>query len=297
MNIRAIPTALTIALLLTAAASAQDLGGTLKKVKDTGKITIGVRESSVPFSYNDADNRPVGYAVDICTKIVGAVRTKLGLADLKVEYIPANSNNRIPLVTNGTMDIECASTSNLVERQKVVAFSLTHFVSNIKALGRKDSPYRSLKDLNGKSVAVIQGMTSLPMLTKYATDNGVNFQRVQAKDVAEAFLLFQQGRADAFVFDDVLLASMAANSTTPNDYRMLDDTLRSEPNALMLRRDDEPFKAIVDDTIRSMIASGELEKLYARWFTQAIPPRGINLNFPISKELREAFERPNDKGV
>lgn len=282
---------------IAGAASGQELTGTLKKIKDDGRIALGVRESSIPFAYYDGDQKPVGYAVDICRKIVEAVKAQIGVADLKIEYVPANANNRIPLINNGTMDLECASTSNLNERKKVVAFSITHFVSNIRALVRKDSPYKKLSDLNGKSIAIIPGMTALPMLVKYAADNHVNFNQIPGKDVAEAFLLFQTGRADAFVFDDVLIASMAANSSTPDSYRMLDDSLRSEPNALMMRKDDAPFKNLVDATIIGMIKSGELEKLYGKWFQRPIPPRGINLAFPISKQLQEAFEKPNDDGI
>lgn len=284
------------AALAPAGARAQDLTGTLRKIKDKGTIALGIRDASVPFSYYDDDRKPVGYAVDICMKVVDALKTKLG-GDIKVEYIPANSNNRIPLVTNGTMDLECASTSNLNERKRVVDFSLTHFVSNIKALVRKDSPARSLKDLDGKTVAVIVGMTAIPMLQKYAEDNKISVNRVAGKDLAEAFLLFQQGRADAFVFDDVLLASMVANSPDPRNYRMLDGALRSEPNALMFRKDDAPFKKLVDDTILGMIKSGEMERLYMRWFLKPIPPKNVNLDFPMSKELKAAFERPNDDGV
>jgi glutamate/aspartate transport system substrate-binding protein len=288
---------LALSLVLPGAASGQDLAGTLKKIKDNGTIVLGVRESSVPFSYHDDDQKPIGYAVDICRRVVEAVKTRIGVSDLKVEYVPANANNRIPLMANGTIDLECASTSNLEERQKVVAFSITHFVSNIRAIVRKDAPYKTLKDLNGKAIAVIPGMTSLPLLLKYAVDNKVSFERIPGKDVAEAFLLFQTQRAEAFVFDDVLLASMVANSPTPHGYRMLDDTLRSEPNALMMRKDDGPFKELVDATMLTMIKSGELEALYSKWFMQPIPPHGINLNFPISKELRDALANPNDKGV
>lgn len=282
--------------LASTGAGAQDLTGTLKKIKDSGTITLGIRDSSIPFSYYDDDRKPIGYAVDICMKVVDALKQKLG-RDIKVEYIPANSNNRIPLMTNGTMDLECASTSNLTERKRVIDFSLTHFVSNIKALVRKDSPARTLKDLDGKTVAVIVGMTSIPMLQKYADDNKIRVNRVQGKDLAEAFLLFQQGRADAFVFDDVLLASMVANASDPQNYRMLDEALRSEPNALMFRKDDAPFKKVVDDTILGLIKSGELEKLYTQWFLKPIPPKNVNLNFPMSKELKAAFEKPNDDGV
>lgn len=297
MNKHLMSCLLALSFTLSSAAFGQDLTGTLKKIKEDGKIVLGVRESSVPFSYYDGNQKPIGYAVDLCRKVVEAVKARVGVADLKVEYVPANANNRIPLINNGTMDLECASTSNLNDRKKVVAFSITHFVSNIRALVRKDSSYKKLSDLNGKSIAVIPGMTSLPMLIKYAADNKVNFNHIPGKDVAEAFLLFETGRADAFVFDDVLIASMAANSSNPGGYRMLDDTLRSEPNALMMRKDDAPFKDLVDTTILAMIKSGELEKLYGKWFLQPIPPRGINLAFPISKQLQEAFEKPNDDGV
>lgn len=297
MNKHLMSCLLALSFTLPSAAFGQDLTGTLKKIKEDGKIVLGVRESSVPFSYYDGNQKPIGYAVDLCRKVVEAVKARVGVADLKVEYVPANANNRIPLINNGTMDLECASTSNLNDRKKVVAFSITHFVSNIRALVRKDSSYKKLSDLNGKSIAVIPGMTSLPMLIKYAADNKVNFNHIPGKDVAEAFLLFETGRADAFVFDDVLIASMAANSSNPGGYRMLDDTLRSEPNALMMRKDDAPFKDLVDTTILAMIKSGELEKLYGKWFLQPIPPRGINLAFPISKQLQEAFEKPNDDGV
>lgn len=288
---------LACSLTMACSASAQALTGTLKKIKDTGSITLGVRESSIPMAYLDDNQHPVGYAVDICKKIVDAIKVQLALPDLKVVYQPANSSNRIALVTNGTMDLECASTSNLVDRQKLVAFSITHFVSNIRAMVRADSPYTSLTSLNGKPIALITGMTSIPMLQKFATDNKVSFDRAYGKDVAEAFLLFQSRRAEAFVFDDVLLASMAANTGDAKAFRILDDTLRSEPNALMFRKDDPAFKKIVDETIVGLIESGEIEKIYTKWFLQPIPPKNINLSFPMSKELRKAFEQPNDNGV
>lgn len=285
------------ALAMTCSASAQVLTGTLKKIKETGAITLGVRESSIPMAYLDDKQQPVGYAVDICKKIVDVIKVQLAIPDLKVVYQPANSSNRIALVTNGTMDLECASTSNLVDRQKLVAFSVTHFVSNIRAMVRADSPYTTLSSLNGKPIALITGMTAIPMLQKYAADHKVAFDRAYGKDVAEAFLLFQTKRAEAFVFDDVLLASMAANTGDAKAFKILEDTLRSEPNALMLRKDDPAFKKLVDDTIVGLIKSGEIEKIYSKWFLHPIPPKNINLNFPMSKELKEAFERPNDAGV
>lgn len=297
MNKHLISGLLALTLVLPTAATAQELTGTLQKIRESGKIALGVRESSVPFSYYDADQRSVGYAVDICSKVVEAVKARIGVADLQVEYVPANANNRIPLITNGTIDLECASTSNLNERKKIVDFSVTHFVSNIRALVRTDSPYKSLSELDRKRIAVIPGMTSLPMLIKYGQDHKVSFQQVPGKDVAEAFLLFQTGRADAFVFDDVLLASMAANSSSPKDFRMLDDALRSEPNALMMRKDDKPFKEVVDATMVGMIKNGELEAIYNKWFQQPIPPRGITLSFPMSRQLRDAFDNPNDEGI
>jgi glutamate/aspartate transport system substrate-binding protein len=289
--------ALTCALTMTCSASAQVFTGTLKKIKETGSITLGVRESSIPMAYLDDKQQPVGYAVDICKKIVDVIKVQLAIPELKVVYQPANSSNRIALVTNGTMDLECASTSNLVDRQKLVAFSVTHFVSNIRAMVRADSPYTNLSSLNGKPIALITGMTAIPMLQKYSADNKVTFDRAYGKDVAEAFLLFQTRRAEAFVFDDVLLASMAANTGDAKAFKILDDTLRSEPNALMLRKDDPAFKKVVDDTILGLIKSGEIEKIYGKWFLQPIPPKNINLNFPMSKELKESFARPNDAGV
>lgn len=278
-------------------AQSQDLTGTLKKIKDTGTITLGVRESSIPMSYLDDKQQPVGYAVDICSRIVDAIKTKLALPNLKVQHQTANSSNRIALVTNGTIDIECASTSNLIERQKLVAFSVTHFVSNIRAIVRENSPYTNLSSLNGKPVALITGMTAVPVLQKYANDHNVSFERVYGKDVSESFLLFQSERAEAFIYDDVLLASMAANTGNAKNFRFLGETLRSEPNALLFRKDDPAFKKIVDDTIIGLIKSKEMEKIYDKWFLSPIPPKNINLSFPMSKELKEAFARPNDNGI
>lgn len=295
---RTIALASTImSLMFCASAQAAELTGTLKKIKETGSITLGVRESSIPFAYLDNDQKPIGYAVDICKQIVNEIQKKLSVSAIEIKYQPLNASNRIPLVTNGTVDLECASTSNLVERQKVVAFSTTHFISTIKPLVNADSPYKSLTDLNGKPVALVVGMTAIPMLQKYATDNNITFERIYGKDVAEAFLLFQTGRAQAFVYDDVLLASMAAKTGNPKNYRILDQGLRSEPNAMMMRRDDPDFKQLVDGTITDMIKSGDMEKLYTKWFLSPIAPNNVNLNFPMSNELIESFKAPNDRGV
>ncbi len=293
-------TLLAISLLSLFAAttvSAAELTGTLKKIKDTGSITLGVRESSIPFAYLDDKQVPVGYAVDICKNIVAEIEKQLSIPAIKVSYQPLNASNRIPLVTNGTVDLECASTSNLVERHKVVAFSTTHFISTIKPLVRADSPYKTLTDLNGKPIALVVGMTAIPMLQKFAQENNVSYERIYGKDVAEAFLLFQTGRAQAFVYDDVLLASMASKTGKPEDYRIVDQGLRAEPNALMMRKDDPEFKAVVDGVITQMIRSGDLEKLYTKWFLSPIAPSNINLNFPMSKEFKEVLANPNDKGV
>lgn len=279
------------------AALAQSDGETLKKIKETGTITLGIREASIPFSYLDDKQQPIGYSVDICLKVVESVKKQLAMPAVKVEYQPVNSSNRVALIQNGRIDVECASSSNLVERQKLVAFSLTHFVSNVRAMVRADSAYTKLSGLSGKPIALITGMTAIPILQKYATDNNIAFERVFAKDVAEAFLLFQTKRAEAFVFDDVLLAAMAANTGDAKAFRILDDTLRSEPNALILRKDDPGFKKVVDDTILAMIKSGEMDKLYDKWFLKPIAPKNINLNFPMSKELKAALARPNDEGI
>ncbi|MGE5523336.1 MAG: transporter substrate-binding domain-containing protein [Rhodospirillaceae bacterium] len=292
---------LAIALFATLgfahAAAAQDLTGTLKKVKDTGTITIGYRESSIPFSYLDDKQQPIGYAMDLCMKIVDAVKAELKMPNLKVGLQPVTSGNRIPQLQAGNIDIECGSTTNSVERQKQVAFGPTYFVINVTAAVKKSGGIKSLADLNGKTISTTSGTTSVPLLKQYEKTKNVNVREIYGKDHAESFLLLVQDRVSAFVMDDILLAGQIANSANPGEYMIIPESLRQEPYSMMLRRDDPQFKALVDKTIGGVMKSGEIHKIYAKWFTSPIPPKNINLNFPETPAIKAAFANPNDKGV
>ena len=283
--------------LVATGAYAQELTGTLKKIKDTGTITIGHRESSIPFSYLDDKQQPVGYAMDLCAKVVDAVKAELKMPNLKVAYQPVTSANRIPLLQNGTIDMECGSTTNSVERQKQVAFGPTYFVVNISAAVKKDSGIKTFADLNGKTVASTSGTTSIPLLRGYEKAKGIDFKELQAKDHAESMQLVASDRAQAFIMDDILLAGQIANQPNPGQYMILQESLRTEPYSMMLRREDPQFKALVDRAVGNVYKSGEIDKIYAKWFTSAIPPRNINMNFPQTPAIKEAFKNPNDKGV
>ena len=281
-----------VAAAFALTSQAQDLTGTLKKIKDTGTITIGHRESSIPFSYLDDKQQPVGYAMDLCMKVVDAVKP-----NLKVNLQPVTSANRIPLLQNGTVDMECGSTTNSVDRQKQVAFGPTYFVINVTAAVKKNSGIKSLAELNGKTVSTTSGTTSVPLLKKYDKTANVEIKEIYGKDHAESFLLLTQDRTSAMVMDDILLAGLIANSATPGDYVILQESLRQEPYGMMIRKDDPQFKALVDKAVGAVYKSGEIEKIYAKWFTSPIPPKGVNLNFPQTAAIKEAFANPNDKGV
>jgi len=287
-----------VAMGLAATVSAQDLTGTLKKAKDTGAFTIGYRESSIPFSYLDDQQKPIGYAMDLCMKVFDAVKAELKMPSLKLNLQPVTSSNRIPLLQNGTIDLECGSTTNSVERQKQVSFGPTYFVINVTAAVKKDSGIKALADLNGKTISTTAGTTSVPLLRKYDKTQNADIKSIDAKDHAESFLLMSQGRTSAFVMDDILLAGLIANSANPGDYVILsNESLRTEPYSMMLRKDDPQFKALVDKTVGQVMKSGEINTLYAKWFTSPIPPKGVNLNFPQTAAIKAAFANPNDKGV
>src|SRR5689334_5972698 len=287
----------TACAVLAVPAVAQQPTGTLKKIKETGSITVGYRESSIPFSYLDDKQRPVGYAMDLCMKIVDAVKADLKMPGLKVQLQPVTSSNRIPLMQNGTIDLECGSTTNSVERQKQVSFGPTYFVINVTAAVKKSSGINSLADLNGKTISTTSGTTSVPLIKKYEKTRSIEVKEIYGKDHAESFLLVADDRAAAFVMDDILLAGQIANSRNPSDYRIIPESLRQEPYSMMLRKDDPQFKALVDGTIGRVMQSGDIGRIYAKWFTSPIPPRGINLNFPMTPAIRDAFAHPNDKGV
>lgn len=289
--------AATVLAALALAANAQELTGTLKKIKETGAITIGHRESSIPFSYLDDKQQPVGYAMDLCAKIVDAVKAELKMPNLKVNYQPVTSANRIPLMQNGTIDLECGSTTNSNERQKQVAFGPTYFVINVTGAVKKASGIKSLADLNGKTISTTSGTTAVPLLKQYEKTKAVDVKEIYGKDHAESFLLLAQDRSAAFIMDDILLAGQIANSQAPGDYMIIQESLRQEPYSMMLRREDPQFKALVDKAIGQVMKSGEINQIYAKWFTQPIPPKNVNMNFPATPAIKEAFANPNDKGV
>jgi glutamate/aspartate transport system substrate-binding protein len=284
-------------VLATGIAQAQELTGTLKKIRETGSITIGHRESSIPFSYLDDKQQPIGYAMDLCMKVVDAIKNELKLPNLKVNLQPVTSSNRIPLLQNGTIDLECGSTTNSVQRQQQVSFGPTYFVINVTAAVKKSSGINSLAELNGKNISTTSGTTSVPLLKAYEKTKSVDVKEIYGKDHAESFLLMADDRAVAFVMDDILLAGQIANSKSPNDYKILPESLRQEPYSMMLRKDDAQFKALVDKTVGAVMKSGEIEKIYSKWFTSPIPPKGINLNFQMTQPIKDAFANPNDKGV
>ena len=273
---------------------AQDLSGTLKKIKDSGSITLGIRESSLPLSYLDDKQQPVGYHIDICNRIVDAVKAHLKLPAIKVTHTPVTSQNRIPLVTNGTVDLECGSTTNNEARQKQVAFAPTTFVTNVRMAVKKASGIKSLDQLNGKPVATTTGTTSVQLMRAHEKGKHIDFKEVYAKDHADAFLMLETDRAVAFVMDDNLLAGLMVTSKNPNDYAIVGEVLNIEPIAIMLRRDDQAFKTVVDDAVKTMMKSGEIDKLYAKWFMSPIPPKSANLNFAMSDKLKELIKAPSD---
>jgi glutamate/aspartate transport system substrate-binding protein len=287
-----------VAVGIGTAVSAQELTGTLKKIKDTGAITIGHRESSIPFSYLDDKQQPIGYAMDLCMKVVDAVKAELKMPNLKVNLQPVTSSNRIPLLQNGTIDMECGSTTNSVARQQQVAFGPTYFVINVTAAVKKSSGIKQLADLNGKTISTTSGTTSVPLLKQYEKTKNSVIQEIYGKDHAESFLLLTQDRTAAFVMDDILLAGQIANSGNPGDYMILsNESLRTEPYSMMLRKDDPQFKALVDKTIGGVMKSGEINAIYTKWFTKPIPPKNVNMNFPATPAINDAFKNPNDKGV
>ncbi|MFE1571656.1 amino acid ABC transporter substrate-binding protein [Comamonas odontotermitis] len=289
--------AMAAAMTCAAAGAMAQSAPTLDKIKSTGAITLGYRESSFGFSYLDANLKPVGYSMDICYKILDAVKAKLGLTDLKVGYQAVTSGNRIPLVQNGTVDLECGSTTNLVERQKLVAFSPDIFRYNVRMLVKKDSGIKGIADLQGKAVATTTGTTSFRLLRQADKASNLEITNVPGKDHTDSFLLVQGGKAQAFVLDDILLAGQIANARDPQNYEIVGESLRTENQALMLRNDDPAFKKLVDDTVAGMMKSGEMEKLYNKWFMSPIAPKGININYPLNAETRDAFEHPTSKGI
>lgn len=275
-------------------ASAQQLDGTLKKVKDTNAITLGIRESSFPLSYLDANQKPIGYHIDVCLKIVDAVKAKLGLPKLKVNMQPVTSQNRIPLMVNGTIDLECGSTTNNLDRQKQVSFAPTTYVTNVMMAVKKSSGIKGLDQLKGKPIATTTGTTSVQLIRAHEKGKNLDFKEVYGKDHADSFLMLETDRAVAFVMDDNLLMGLIASAKNPQDYAIVGEPLSTEPIAIMLRKDDPQFKGIAHATIAGLAKSGELTKLYNKWFNAPIPPKGVVLNVPMSEALKAVIANPND---
>ena len=276
-------------------AGTQELEGTLKKVKETGAITIGHRDSSIPLSYLDDKLQPIGFSIELCKRVTEAVKTRLGLPNLTVKYNPVTSATRIPLVANGTVDIECGSTANMTSRQTQVGFSYTFFVPQFKWITRTSSAITTEDDLRGKIVAVTAGTNTALFVNKMNNEGKLGMTIMQGKDHAESFLLVETGRAGAWMEDDILIAGFRANAKNPAEFKLLDKAYPSDPYALMFRKDDQPFKALVDETLARLMRSGEFERLYKRWFESPIPPKGINVQLPMSDALKRDIREPNDK--
>lgn len=285
------------AMVFVNSAVAQSTGGTLAKIRETGEIRLGHRDVSVPFSYLDDQQKPVGFAMDLCYKVVDAVKAELKLPGVRATLHPIQLSNQIPLIQNGTIDIVCGPATNTLERQKVVAFSNTIFVSSIRAVVRKDGAVKTFEDLNGKPVSLTSASTSIALLTAREQDRKFQTIKMLNPDHGASFLALTTGRTEAFVMDDILLAGLVANSSNPGNWRILDDALRVEPYGLILRKDDPQFKELVDRALGNLIKAGEFQKLYGKWFASPIPPKNVNLNFPMTQPLKDAVAQPNDRGV
>ncbi|MDH3459589.1 MAG: transporter substrate-binding domain-containing protein [Burkholderiaceae bacterium] len=283
------------ALLATGLLRAED---TLKKIKDNdGSVMMGVRESSGALSYTLGGGKYAGFHVDVCRRVLSDIQKSLGLARLDVQYLPVTSQNRIPLVRNGTVDIECGSTTNNAARQKTVAFAVTTYVEEVRIAVKANSGITSIDQLDGKTVATTTGTTSVRLLRKHRRAGGADFREVFGKDHADSFLLLASGRADAFVMDSQILAGSIAKSRNPADFKIVGEVLAIEPIAIMMRKDDPAFKKAVNDSIKAQIKSGELAKTYDKWFMQPIPPSNTTIGLPLSEATRAAWTNPNDKPV
>ncbi|OSN05307.1 glutamate/aspartate ABC transporter substrate-binding protein [Lonsdalea iberica] len=290
--------ALSLLLAGTAAGSlahAEELTGTLKKVKDNGVIVIGHRESSVPFSYYDNQQKVVGYSEAYSDRIVEAVKKKIGAPNLQVKLLPITAQNRIPLLQNGTYDLECGSTTNNLERQKQADFSNTIFIIGTRLMTKVDSGIKDFPDLAGKTVVVTSGTTSEVLLNKMNDEKKMKMRIISAKDHGDSFRTLESGRAVAFMMDDALLAGERAKSKNQNQWVILGQPQSKEAYGCMMRKDDPQFKALVDETIAQIQTSGEAEKWFDTWFKQPIPPRNLNLNFELSDDMKALFKAPNDK--
>jgi len=280
--------------LLAAGSSFAQAGDTLAKIKSSGSITLGVRESS-GLGYTLGNGKYVGFHTEMGERIVQDIQKQLALNKLDIKYQPVTSQNRIPLVTNGTVDLECGSTTNNTARQKEVAFAVTTYVEEVRIAVNAKSGINSIKDLNGKTLVTTTGTTSVQTLRKNKRADGLTFKEIMGKDHADSFLLLESGRADAFIMDGSILAANISKSKNPQDFKIVGEVLSVEPIACMLRKDDPAFKKAVDDSIKRQIADGSLAKLYDRWFMEPIPPANVKIGLPLSDATKEAWANPNDR--
>ena len=282
-----------VAVLAAGSAMAQ-ANDTLAKIKNAGAITLGVRESS-GLSYTLGNGKYVGFHTEMAEHIIADLQKQLGLSKLDIKYQPITSQNRVPLVTNGTVDLECGSTTNNRSRAKDVAFAVTTYVEEVRIATKTNSGIKGIKDLNGKTVATTTGTTSVQTLRKNERAGGIDFKEVLVKDHADSFLLLETGRADAFVMDGSILAANISKAKAPADFHIVGEVLSVEPIACMMRKDDPAFKKAVDDSIKRQIADGSLAKLYDKWFMQPIPPTNTKVGLPLSDATKQAWGAPNDK--
>jgi len=297
MQLRKVALSLLLISAAAGAAQAEDLSGTLKKINDNGVIVVGHRESSVPFSYYDNQQKVVGYSQAYSNAIVEAIKAKLNKPDLQVKMIPITSQNRIPLLQNGTYDYECGSTTNNLERQKQAAFSDTIFVIGTRLLVKKGGPIKDFDDLKGKTVVVTSGTTSEVLLHKLNDEKKMDLRIISAKDHGDSFRTLETGRAVAFMMDDALLAGERAKAKKPDNWEILGTPQSKEAYGCMLRKDDPQFKTLVDETIAKAQTSGQAEKWFDTWFKQPIPPKNLNMNFELSDDMKALFKTPNDKAL
>jgi glutamate/aspartate transport system substrate-binding protein len=285
-----------IAALACSLAAAPALAQTVDKIKQTGAITVGNRDASIPFSYYDDQQKPIGYAMDICARIVDEVKKELKMPNLKVNYQLVTSANRIPLLANGTVDMECGSTTNNLDREQQVSFTNTHFVTANRWIAKKSSNIKSLADLKGKTIVSTAGTTNIKQITEINAAQNLGMNIISANGHPEAFQMVETGRAVAFVMDDILLYSLAAQSRTPADYEISAVALSVEPYGIMVRKDDPAFKKIADTATANLYKSGGINAVYDKWFLKPVPPKGLNLNVPMSASLKKALASPTDSG-
>ena len=285
--------AFAVATLAVGGAFAQ-ANDTVAKVKASGVLNMGVRDSSGALSYTLGDSKYAGFHVEVCQRIAAEVEKQAG-RKVEVKYVPVTSQNRIPLVQNGTVDIECGSTTNNATRQKDVAFLNTTYVEEVRFAVKANSGITGIAQLNGKNVATTTGTTSVQHLRKHERATGMDFKEVFGKDHADSFLLLESGRADAFVMDGSILAGNIANAKTPADFRIVGEVLSVEPIAIMVRRDDAAIKKLGNDVIAGMVRSGDLAKLWDKWFVQPIPPKNVKVGLALSESTKAAWASPNDR--